>query len=138
MPALDGARAVLEALDMSVEAILQTHPRPLVADAGVLARCIDECSECAAHRTICADASLTEDDVRGLERCLRDCLDCADACVATARILTRQTDPDRSIRHRQLETCLIACRRCAEECEGNLASYTENRRTTAEGGGGSA
>ena len=79
---------------MSVEAILQTHPRPPVVDAGVLARCIDECSGCAAHCTICADASLAEDDVRDLERCLRLCLDCADACVATARIVARQTDPD--------------------------------------------
>src|SRR3954453_6332741 len=77
--------------DMSVEAILRTHPRPLVVDAGVLARCIDECGACAAHCTICADASLAEDDVRDMERCLRLCLDCADACVGTARILARQT-----------------------------------------------
>src|SRR3954470_16787391 len=131
MPALDGARAVLEALDMSVEAILQTHPRSLGADAGVLARCIDECSEGAAHCTICADASLTEDDVRGLERCLRDCLDCADACVATARILARQTDPDPATQHRQLEACLIACGECAGECERH-AHHHEHCRLCAD------
>jgi hypothetical protein len=116
---------------MSVEAILRTHPRPLVADAGVLARCIDECGECAAHCTICADASLAEDDVRDMERCLRLCLDCADACVATARILARQTDADPAIQHRQLEACLIACGHCAEECERH-AQHHEHCRLCAE------
>ena len=80
---------------MSVEAILQTHPRPLVADAGVLARCVDECGECAGHCTICADASLAEDDVRDMERCLRLCLDCADTCVATARSSPARPAPTR-------------------------------------------
>ena len=31
------------------------------------------------------------------------CLDCANACVATARILARQTDPDPGIQHHQAE-----------------------------------
>jgi hypothetical protein len=60
---------------MSVQAILQSHPRPLIADATLLARCIDECGACAATCTVCADASLAEDDVRAMERCLRRCLD---------------------------------------------------------------
>src|SRR3954463_9955108 len=104
--------------DMSVEAILQTHPRrPLLIDAAVLAPCVDECGECAAYCTICADASLAEEAVRELERCVRLCLDCADVCVATARIVARQTDPDAAVRRRQLEACLIACGECAGACE---------------------
>jgi hypothetical protein len=117
---------------MSVEAILQTHPRPPVVDAGVLARCIDECSGCAAHCTICADASLAEDDVRDLERCLRLCLDCADACVATARIVARQTDPDPGIQRHQLEACLIACGKCAEECERHAHHHAHCRLCAEE------
>ena len=116
---------------MSVAAILQTHPRPLVADLGVLARCIDECSDCAAHCTICADASLAEDEVRALQRCLRFCLDCADACVATARILARQIDGDPAIWRRQLEASLIACGECAEECERH-AHHHEHCRLCAD------
>jgi hypothetical protein len=117
---------------MSVEAILQTHPRPPVVDAGVLARCIDECSGCAAHCTICADASLAEDDVRDLERCLRLCLDCADACVATARIVARQTDPDPGIQRHQLEACLSACGKCAEECERHAHHHAHCRLCAEE------
>ena len=37
---------------MSIEAMLKTHPRPLIAELGVLARCIDECGECAATCTV--------------------------------------------------------------------------------------
>ena len=116
---------------MSVQAILETHPRPLVADAAVLAGCIDECVACAATCTICADASLAEDDVRAMERCIRLCLDCADACVSTGRILSRQTDPDPSIQLTALEACLAACRASAEECERH-AQHHEHCRLCAE------
>jgi hypothetical protein len=102
---------------MSVEAILKTHPRPPIAEPGVLARCIDECGECAATCTVCADASLAEDDVRALERCVRLCLDCADACVDAGRILARQTDAEATVQLTALEACRAACRASAEECE---------------------
>jgi hypothetical protein len=46
----------------SATALLATHPRGLVADADVLARCIDECYDCAETCTFCADADLAEDD----------------------------------------------------------------------------
>src|SRR3954447_20486602 len=42
--------------NMSVEEILGTHRRPLIADVATLAACIDECAACAATCTICADA----------------------------------------------------------------------------------
>jgi hypothetical protein len=116
---------------VSVEAILQTHPRPLIADAAVLARCIDECAACAATCTVCADASLAEDDVRALARCLRLCLDCADGCVDAGRILSRQTDPDASTQATALEACVTVCRACAEECERH-ARHHEHCRLCAE------
>ena len=116
---------------MSVQAILQSHPRPLVADAATLARCIDECAVCAAMCTICADASLAEEDIRDLERCLRLCLDCSDACVDAGRILSRQTDPDPPTQLTALEACWTACRACAEECERH-ARHHEHCRLCAE------
>ena len=116
---------------MSVEGILKAHPRPLIAELGVLAQCIDECGECATTCTVCADACLAEDDVRALARCVRLCLDCADACVDAGRVLSRQTDPDPSTQLTALEACLTACRTSAEECERH-AHHHEHCRLCAE------
>jgi hypothetical protein len=108
---------------MSVQQILGTHPRPLIADAAVLARCLDECATCQATCTICADACIAEPDVVELVRCVRLCLDCADACTATVRILGRQTDVHPPSQLNMLETCLAACRACADECERHAAHH---------------
>jgi hypothetical protein len=116
---------------VSVEAILNAHPRPLIANLGVLAACVDECGECAAICTICADANLAEDDVRALVRCSRLCLDCADNCVVAGRILSRQTDPDPETQLAALAACLAACRASAEECERH-AQHHEHCRLCAE------
>jgi hypothetical protein len=116
---------------MSVAPILETHPRQLIAEAPVLAACIDECGACAATCTVCSDACLGEDDVRALARCARLCLDCADACVATGRILSRQTDPEPMTSRTVLEGCLAACRASAEECERH-APHHEHCRLCAE------
>jgi hypothetical protein len=117
--------------NMSVEEILGTHRRPLIADVATLAACIDECAACAATCTICADACLAEPDIEALSRCIRLCLDCADACVDAGRILSRQTDPDADTQLTALEACLTACRACAAECERH-AHHHEHCRLSAE------
>ena len=116
---------------MSVREILETHPRALIADAAVLARCLDECGACEATCTICADACIAEPDVNELVRCVRLCLDCADACAAAVRILGRQTDPHPPTHLNTLEACLAACRACADECELH-ADHHEHCRVSAE------
>jgi hypothetical protein len=116
---------------MSVEAILRTHPRPATADLAPLVRCIDECGDCEATCTICADASLAEDDVGEMVRCIRLCLDCADLCGTTRRVLSRQTEPDPATRRAALEACLSACRASAEECDRH-AQHHEHCRLCAE------
>jgi hypothetical protein len=117
--------------NMSVEGILGTHRRPLIADVATLAACIDECGACAATCTICADACLAEPDIAELARCIRLCLDCADACVDAGRILSRQTDPDADTQLTALKACLAACRACAAECERH-AHHHEHCRLSAE------
>jgi hypothetical protein len=117
---------------MSVDAMLKTHPRPLVADVTVLAACIDECMTCAAWCTICADASVAEDDVAAMVRCIRLCLDCADACIDAARILSRQTEPDAEIQSTALNACLAACRSCAAECARHAHHHEHCRLCTEE------
>ena len=93
---------------MSVEEILKTHPRPAIADLAVLARCIDECGDCEATCTVCADA-----------------------CDSTRRIVSRQTDPDPTTQRAAVEACLAACRASAEECERH-AQHHEHCRLCAE------
>ena len=129
--ALDSRCATTYGMSVTVETILRTHPRPLIADAAVLARCIDECGACAGTCTICADACLAEDDIRAMARCIRLCLDCVDTCVAAGRILSRQTDPDANSQITALEACLTACRACATECERH-AHHHEHCRLCAE------
>ena len=117
---------------MSVEPILRTHPRPPIADVAVLAACIDECAECAATCTICADACLGEPDPAALRRCIRACLDCADACLEAGRLLSRQTDPDADTQLAALKACLAACRACAAECERHAHHHEHCRLSAGE------
>jgi hypothetical protein len=116
---------------MSVEAILKTHPRPPSVDVALLARYIDECGACEASCVICADADMAEDEVIAMVRCIRLCLDCADACNSSLRIAGRQTDPDVATVRLAVEACLAACRACAEECERH-AHHHEHCRLCAE------
>jgi hypothetical protein len=116
---------------MTVRELIETHPHPTSTDREVLVRCIEDCFECAATCTGCADACLAEDDVRELVRCIRLCLDCADACVATGRIVIRQTEPDFGVIRATIEACWTACRACGEECERH-AHHHEHCRICAE------
>ena len=79
---------------MTLQEMIEVHPQPPSLDRDALLRCIDECFDCAATCTSCADACLGEQDVQVLVRCIRLNHDCADACDAAGRILTRQTAPD--------------------------------------------
>ena len=112
---------------MTVEEMLRLHPQPLDVDRSLLLRCIEECVDCAATCTSCADASLGEDDVPELVRSVRLNLDCADSCETTGRIVIRQTQPDLAVTRAAIEECAIACRACAEECDRHAAHHEHCR-----------
>jgi hypothetical protein len=114
-----------------VREVINSHPHPTTVDREVLLRCIEECSDCAASCTSCADACLAEDDLPELVRAVRLNLDCADACDATGRIVTRQTTPDVGLIRAVVEACAVACRACAAECELHAAHH-EHCRICAE------
>ena len=116
---------------MTVRAMLEAHPRSSVLDRDLLLRCIEECIDCGATCTSCADADLAGSDVAEMVRCIRLCLDCADVCEATARILIRQTEPDLGVLRAEIEACVAACRASAEECDKH-ASHHEHCRICAE------
>jgi hypothetical protein len=116
---------------VTVREVMEAHRTPSPIDRDLLQRCITECSECAGTCTSCADASLAEPDVLELVRCIRLCLDCSDVCIATGRILTRQTTPDPGVLRAAVEACATACRVSGDECERH-ASHHEHCRLCAE------
>jgi hypothetical protein len=111
---------------MTFQDVVKLHPQPIGLDRDALLRCIEECRECAATCTACADASLAEGDLAHLVRVIRCCLDCADACEATSRVVTRQTAPDlhecerHAGHHEHCRVCAEACRRCKKACDDLL------------------
>lgn len=116
---------------MTFREIINLHPHPSELDRDALLRCVEECVDCAASCTGCADASLAEGDLPELVRSIRLCLDCADACDATGRVVTRQTTPDLRLIAAMIEACSVACLACAEECELHAAHH-EHCRVCAE------
>jgi len=116
---------------MTIRDMLAAHPRPTALDRDLLVRCVEECIDCAATCTSCADADLAEPDVLEMVRCIRLCLDCADACDATRNIVIRQTEPDLGVLRAEIDACAVACRACAEECDKHAAHH-EHCRICAE------
>ena len=98
--------------------LLDTYPRTVNVDAGVLAATIDALSDCAQACTADADDDLSEQNLTEMVKCIRLCLDCADVCTATV------TKP-------LLEACVGTCKSCGDECERH-AQMHEHCRVCAE------
>lgn len=111
--------------------MLETHPRRADVDRTRLAAAIDALNACAETCTACADACLSEDMVAELTRCVALNLNCADICLATARMLSRNAGEDAAISRSMLEACATACRACAEECAKH-AKHHQHCRVCAE------
>src|SRR5688572_13618210 len=103
------------------EQMLDSHPRGAVFDKAALIACIQACLDCAAACTSCADACSAENDAKILARCIRLNADCADVCLATSRVVARQTEPDPGLIRAVLDACIAACTACAAECERHAA-----------------
>jgi hypothetical protein len=111
--------------------MLEAHPWPAQVDRDLLARCVDECLACLQSCIACADACLAEDDVAEMRRSIRLCLDCADTCDTTLRVLSRQTDSVLATARPQVASCWELCALCAAECERH-ADHHEHCRLCAE------
>ena len=98
-----------------VERMLKAHPEPPIAAAEPLTECIKACVECAEACTSCADAGVAEHTAM-LEHCIRLCLDTADICAMTAKVLSRQSEPDLVLVGQAVELCALACHACGKEC----------------------
>jgi hypothetical protein len=111
--------------------LLDTYPRSFNLDAGVRAATTDAVNDCAQACTSCADADLSEPGVAELVKCIRLCLDCADVCTATGRVISRQTEYDANLTRSLLEACVTACRSSGDERERHAAMH-EHCRVCAE------
>lgn len=89
----------------------------------ILATCVAACLKCSLASTACSDACLAESDIAVLAKCIRNDLDCADLCDATAKVLTRQTAYDVALMRSVVTACLNAIVVCAEECERHAAHH---------------
>lgn len=112
----------MNALDM-----MKSHPKPSTIDAKLLAECIEACMRCQQSCIACGDACLAESMVDQLRGCIRSDLDCADACAAAVRMLSRQTESRTQLLRAQIEAMQLACRICAEDCEKHAKMHAHCR-----------
>lgn len=98
--------------------MLETYPRDFNVSQDALVRCIEACYECGQACTQCADACLSGQGKQPeLAKCIRLNLDCADVCITTGRIVSRQTEYDANLTRPALEACIAASKSCGDECE---------------------
>ncbi len=114
-----------------IRQIFASHPNP-ASDAGEEAfALVQAAAACAAVCTTCADACLEEDHPAAPRSCIRMCLDCAELCAVTGRLIARPGAQDPDTLRAQLEACAIACRACAAECDEH-AETMDHCRICAE------
>ena len=116
---------------MHAQEMISTHPHVRGSVNTALARCIDECYDCAQSCVICADACLGEEMVQSLLQCIRLNQDCADICTAAGAVASRRTGSNEGVIRLTLQACAEACRLCAEECERH-ADMHEHCRICAD------
>jgi len=111
--------------------MLATYPSDLAVDAGVLAAAIDALNSCAQACTADNEADLSEPSLAELIKCIRLCLDCADVCIATVSVVTRQAQYDANVTKPLLQACVAICKSCGDECERHAHEH-EHCRVCAE------
>ena len=112
--------------------MLEAYPRDFNVDKNVLARCIEACFDCGQACTACADDCLSEENVGHLVKCIRTNQDCADICISTGKVLSRQTEYDANMARTVLEACAQACKTCGDECAEHAEHGMEHCRVCAE------
>lgn len=103
--------------------MIETVPGGVPLGAEPVATAIDACLRCVQSCTTCANADLVEDDVADMRTCIARCLNCADVCEATARLLSRPANSEPTVVQPLLEACVRTCASCAEECARHAAHH---------------
>ena len=108
------------------EQILDIY-RTSTVDASVLAVTIEAMNDCAQACTADADADLGDGELASMIACVRLCLDCADVCTATARVVSRQTAHEPAVLRPLLQACAAICARCGDECQMHAHTHAHCR-----------
>jgi hypothetical protein len=111
--------------------MLDAYPGDFNVEARPLTAAMDALIQCAQACTADTDADLRERNVADLVKCIRLCMDCADICATTVRVVSRQTEYDANITRPLLEACAATCKSCGDECEQH-AQMHEHCRMCAE------
>jgi len=107
--------------------LLGTYPDVINVDADVLAAAIDAASDCAQACVADTDADLSEHNLAEMVTCIRLCLNCADVCTATARVISRPAAYDADVAKPLLQACVAICRSCGDECERHAQHHAHCR-----------
>lgn len=85
------------------------------AHNAIFRKCADACNDCQRECDSCSlhCAHMLIDGKKQHMTTLQTCQDCADACAAAARIVSRHGP----FSHIVCEACAQACDKCAAECE---------------------
>lgn len=98
--------------------MLPNCPVGFKADAELLATTIDALNDCAQACTADTGCDLSEENVAEMVSCVQLCLECADVCITTARVISRQANYGVGVvTLLLLEACVAACMSCGDECE---------------------
>ena len=102
-----------------IKEMIESHPVTSSFDTTELAECIMNCFSCAQVCNTCADACLSEDNVKDMIQCIRLNHDCADICSATGKMMSRLTSPSDEMLRDQIKACITACEICGNECSSH-------------------
>lgn len=82
-------------------------------DMTAMQRLIDAASACEQACTMCAGSMGME----GMDRCCAMCMNCADMCNTTMRMMLRPAGFDMDSMMAMLQANMVMCTACAAECE---------------------
>jgi len=99
-----------------IRQMFDTHPVKPSSDRTKAIECITACYSCAEACNACVDACLAEENAQHMVACIRTNEDCADICLATARIVSRLTHTNKEMVGALLRACILACRISGAEC----------------------
>lgn len=78
-------------------------------------------AQCAAACEMCADACLSEDNLKMMVRCIRLDRDCAKICYTTHSFVASHSAHAQHL----LQECAEICRQCADECSQHKMDHCQ-------------
>jgi hypothetical protein len=96
--------------------MMKSMSMPAGVDMTAMQECIDQCSVCMQACSMCADemAGMPE-----MGRCAVLCMNCADVCDATMRMMLRPSGMDMTAMRAMLQACMAMCEASMTECRSH-------------------